>query len=177
MTETLTPYLVTQALRIATGCHQKAAASHLRAETGAHSLRAHLELCFQQFYNRALQPMHSSHLIVTSPPVPRHSETPSKASCHRIITGLRVRDDNPNAPPLIFGGILGEDAYHLVRRLLRGRIIEKILRSQAPNKVIMTNPHPIDPANNCCPSPIVAPSPSSVTTIAPVLPPLRRLGR
>ena len=48
-------------LRIAIGCHQKAAASHLRAETGVVSLRAHLELCCQQFYSNVLQPLHPSH--------------------------------------------------------------------------------------------------------------------
>ena len=36
-----------KALRIATGFRQKAAASHLRAETGVLPLRAHLELCCQ----------------------------------------------------------------------------------------------------------------------------------
>ena len=57
-----------EALRIATGCHQKAAASHLRAETGVLPLRVHLELCSQEFYATALQPLHPSHSIVTSPP-------------------------------------------------------------------------------------------------------------
>ena len=57
-------------LRVATGCPQKAAASCLKAETGVLPLRAHLELCWQQFYASALQPLHPSHLIVTSPPTP-----------------------------------------------------------------------------------------------------------
>ena len=43
-----------KALRIATGCHQKSAASHLRAETGVLPLRG--QLCSQQFYASALQP-------------------------------------------------------------------------------------------------------------------------
>ena len=41
-------------LRIATGCHQKATVSHLRAESGFLPLRMHLELCCQQFYASAL---------------------------------------------------------------------------------------------------------------------------
>ena len=53
---------------------------------------------------------------------------------------LGVWLDDPNAPPLIFGGVLEERAYHLVRRLLRGRMIEDIVRSQAPNKVLMATP-------------------------------------
>ena len=52
--------ILNKALRIATGYHQKAAASHFRAETGVLPLRAHLELCSQQFYASALQPMHPS---------------------------------------------------------------------------------------------------------------------
>ena len=43
-----------KALRIATGYHQKAATSHLRAETGVLPLRAHLELCSQKFYDSTI---------------------------------------------------------------------------------------------------------------------------
>ena len=60
-----------KALRIATGCHQKAGASHLRVETGVLPLRANLELCIHQFYASALQPLHPSHLIVASLPLSR----------------------------------------------------------------------------------------------------------
>ena len=56
-----------KALSIVTDCHKKGTASHLRAETGVLPLRAHLELCSQQFYASALQSLHPSHLIVTSP--------------------------------------------------------------------------------------------------------------
>ena len=65
-----------KALRIATGFHQQTTAYHLRAETGVLPLRAHLELCSLQ------------------------------TSYHLILRGLRVRSDYPNAPPLIFGGVL-----------------------------------------------------------------------
>ena len=71
-----------KALRIATGCHHKAMVSHLRAETGVIPLRAHLELCCQQFYTSALQPLHPSHLIVTSPPDPRPLRATVQASYH-----------------------------------------------------------------------------------------------
>ena len=105
-----------KALRIATGCHQKAAASHLRAETGALPLRAHLELCSQQFYAiSALQPLLPSHLIVTSTPVERGA---LQASYHRTLRGLRVRGDDSNASTLIFRGVLEKGAYPLARRLL-----------------------------------------------------------
>ena len=49
-------------------------------------------------------------------------------------------------PPLLFGGVLEEGAYPLARRLLRGRMIEEIVRSRAPNKVLMANPLPSNPA-------------------------------
>ena len=54
-------------LRIETGCHQKAAVSHLRPETGVLPLRVHLELWSLQLYASALQLTHSSHFIITSP--------------------------------------------------------------------------------------------------------------
>ena len=63
-----------QTLRVATGFHQKAAASHLRVETGVLPMRAHLKLCCQQFYVSVLQPFHPSHLIVTSSPDPPPSQ-------------------------------------------------------------------------------------------------------
>ena len=65
-----------KAPRIATGYHQKALVSHLRAETGILPLRAHLELYAQESYASALQPMHPSHLIVTTLPSP--SRLPSR---------------------------------------------------------------------------------------------------
>ena len=84
-----------KALRISTGCHQKAASSHLRAETGALPLRADLELCCQQFYASALQPLLPSHLIITSPPTPAssglssgpHATAPSEV-CKSEVTTL-----------------------------------------------------------------------------------------
>ena len=73
------------------------AASHLRAETVVLPLRAHLEVCCQQFYASALQPLHpqspNRHLpspqrmieetirsqapnkVLTAPPSNRHSRT------------------------------------------------------------------------------------------------------
>ena len=47
-----------KALRNATGCNQKATVSTLTAESRVLSLRAHLELCSQQFYASALHPTH-----------------------------------------------------------------------------------------------------------------------
>ena len=123
-----------KALRIATGFHQKAAGSHLRAETGVLPLMAHLELCSQQFFASTLQPLHPSHLIVTSPPDPRPFRATFQASYRRILRGLRVRSEETNAPPL-----------PLTRHLLRGRMIERIVRSQVPNNVLMATSPPIDP--------------------------------
>ena len=87
-----------QVLRVATGCHLKTAASHLTAETGVLPLRAHLEMCCQQFYASALQPLLPSHLIVTSPPTPAPTPRATlQASYHRSLRGLRVRGDDPNS--------------------------------------------------------------------------------
>ena len=128
-----------------------AAASRLRPKTGVLPLRAHLNLCSQQFYASALQPMHLSHLIVTSLPNPHLLRATLQASYHRILRGLRLRGDDPNAPPFIFGGVLEEGAYPLARRLLRGQMIEDVVRSQASNKVLLATPPPIDPTKQLLP--------------------------
>ena len=87
-------------------------------------MRAHLELCSQQFYGSVLQPLHPSHLIVTpSPFEPRHLREKLQASYHRILRCLRVRSDNLNAPSLIFSGVLEEGAYPLARHLQRDLMI------------------------------------------------------
>ena len=61
-----------------------------------------------QFYARPLQPLHPSHLIVSSSPNPRPLRATLRASYHRILRGLLVRSDDLNAPPLIIGGVLEE---------------------------------------------------------------------
>ena len=93
-------------------------------------MKTHLELFSRQSYASILKPMHPSLLIVTSRPQPLRATL--QASYHRILRGQRVIVDDPNAPPLIFGGVLEEGAYPLARRLLRGWMIEEIVRSQAP---------------------------------------------
>ena len=86
-------------LRIATGYHQKAAVSHLRAETGVLPLRRHLDLCCQQFYASTLQPLHPQ-----SPPHPTPASSGLPSRPHTSV--LRVEGDDPNPPLLILGGVL-----------------------------------------------------------------------
>ena len=110
-------------------------------------LRAHLELCAQQFYASALQP---SHLIITSLPSPT-PQAMLHASFHRTLRVQLVRGDDSKAPPVIFGGVLEEGTYPLPRRLLWGRMIREIVRSQSPNKVLLAAPPPVDPAEQLLP--------------------------
>ena len=56
-----------KAVPIVTGCNQKASASYLRAETGVLPLRAHSELCSQQYYGSALLPMYPCDVGATPP--------------------------------------------------------------------------------------------------------------
>ena len=95
-----------------------------------------------------LQPLHPSHLIVTSTPDlrPLRGRGPD-----HILRGMQIRSNDPNAPPLIFGGVLEEVAYPLARRLLQGRMKVEIVWSQAPNKVLMVTPPPIDPTEQLLP--------------------------
>ena len=84
-----------KALRIATICHQKDEASHLRADIGVLPMRVHLELCSQQLYACAFQPLHPQS------PNRRLSQLPPlratlQASYHCTLRSLRVRGDDPN---------------------------------------------------------------------------------
>ena len=74
---------------------------------------------------------------VTSLPDPIPLRATLYASYHRILRALRIRGDDLNVPLLIFGGVLKEGPDPLTRRLLRGRMIEEMVRSQATNKVLM----------------------------------------
>ena len=71
-------------------------------------------------------------LIVTSIRWPPHNTALSEACELEVAT--------------LFGGVLEEGAYPLARRLFRSRMIEETIRSQAPNKVLMATPPPIDQA-------------------------------
>ena len=60
----------------------------------------------------------------------------TQVSYQRTLRGFRVRGDDPIAPTVIFGGVLGEGTYPLVRGLLRALMIEEIVLSQSPNTVL-----------------------------------------
>ena len=81
---------ITQDIHFTFGPHDRDCVerSHLRAETRVLPLRAHLELCSQVFYASALQPLHPSHLIVTSTPEPAPSGLLFRP---HILRALRVR--------------------------------------------------------------------------------------
>ena len=85
-----------KALRIATGCHQKAAACDLRAETGVLPLRAHLELCSQQFYARPSTPTHQSH---NCHPIPALSGLPSRPHTTALSQVCESEVTTPKPPP------------------------------------------------------------------------------
>ena len=91
------------------------------------------------------------HLIVTSLSYPRPLRATLQASCYRVLRGLRLENDDPNAPPLIFGGVFEEGTYPLARCLLRAGMIEEIVRSHSPNKVLMATLLPIDQAEQLLP--------------------------
>ena len=69
--------------------------------------------------------------------------------------------------------------HPFARRLLQGRMIVEITRSQAPNKLLWAVPHPCNPPNNCC-APVLEmcplPAPLRLLLEAPDLQPLRGLG-
>ena len=127
-------------------------------------LRVHLELCSQQFYASALQPLHPSHLIVTSAPL----GPPSRPHFTAFSEGCRVRGDDSNAPSVIFGGVLEKGTYPMATRLLRGRMIGEIVMYLAHHKVLWAVPPPVDPAKQLlpCPTGVPCPSPSSALDTA-----------
>ena len=122
----------------------------LRRPTSEPRLGPPLEGAPRTVFSAVLLPVHSN-FIFTSTPDPHTFRVTLQASYHRILRGLRVRGNDANAPLFIFGGVLEEGAYLLAKRLLRGQIIKEIVRSQAPNKVLMATSPPIDPAERRLP--------------------------
>ena len=94
-------------------------------------------------------PSQSSYLLLPSLPLLHRAII--LASYHRIPSGLRVRSDESNGLPVVFGGIQEEGTYPQARHLLQGRMIGEIVRSQAPNKVLWAIPPPENPAEQPLP--------------------------
>ena len=105
------------------------------------SLRAYLELCSQQFYASALQPSHPSYVIVLSP---------FRSILQASYTGeLEVTTPTPPSPSSL--GACEKGSYHLARRL--SKAINKVppSQSEAPNRVIMAIPPPVNPTEQLLP--------------------------
>ena len=120
----------------------------------------------------------SSHRHLPPPPL----SATLHASYRRALRGLRVIGDDPNASPLIFGGDLEEGTYTLARLLLRSRMFEEIVQSQAPNKVLRAMvPSPSNRPSRTTAAPVLPkcllPAPIRRLLEAPVLPSFRRPGR
>ena len=62
------------AMRIATGCHQRASSEHLHAETQLLPVVKSLEMVCARYLASALRPNHPSHAIVTQPSGPREKK-------------------------------------------------------------------------------------------------------
>ena len=86
----------------------------------------------------------------------------------------------PQRPSLHLWWRTGEGAYPIAWRFLRGRMMEEIVWSQAPNKVFMATPPSNWPSRTTAASALPKrplPGPILLLLEAPLLPPLRRLGR
>ena len=147
-----------KALKVATGCNLKAAMFPIRAETGVH-----LRLWSQQFYTSDLQ--HSYPVILSSLTLPNFRPLRPTFHNHRVVRDLQARGDDPNAPPVIVGGVVEEGSYLLARHLLLGWMIVEITQTQASNKVLMAILPHMDSAKQLLPLSEL-PSPSSAPVIA-----------
>ena len=98
-----------------------------------------------------------------------------QASYHSILRGLRIRGDDPNAPPLIFGDVLEEGTYPLAKSLLIG---DRLVSGTQQSARETPPPLPLTQLNNCCPSIPKRPLPDPIWILlkAPVLWPLHSLG-
>ena len=122
-------------------------------ETGVLPLRSHLELCSQLFYASALKTLHPSHLIGSPPSNPASSGLPSRPHITALSEACELEVTTPNAPTLIYGGVLEEGTYPLARRLFQGRMIEEPsgLRRPTRHSWPIPPPSPIDPAEQLLP--------------------------
>ena len=121
--------------------------SHLRDETGVLPLRAHLELCSQQFYAIALHP---NPLIVPKTLV--HSRQPSRPPSIEPLEACGLNAMIPCSQAALPCHLLGRST--LIRCFLRGRLIDEVFLSQAPNKLLWVTPPPLDPAEQLLPGPV-----------------------
>ena len=98
----------------------------------------------KQFYASSIQPLHPSHLIVTSPtdPRPLRLRATLQASYHRNPKRPACRKWRPLSSLV---ACCKRWRLPLARLFLQGRMIDEIVLSQAPNKVLMATPPPIDP--------------------------------
>ena len=118
-------------------------------ETGVLPLRAHLELCSQQFFSSALQNMHPSHLIVTDPRPLRAS----LQSSYCILRGLPTTYDDPNASHLWWRGLGQTPLTRPDDRRSSGL--------RPPTKYSWPPPLQLTRPNHCCPGHTKAPPPIS----------------
>ena len=78
-----------------------------------------------------------THSPQSSPSDPRLLRAILQAPYQRTLRSLRVRCDDPNAPPTVISwGFLGEASYPLTILLLQALMIEEIVRPQLHNNVL-----------------------------------------
>ena len=131
-------------LRITTGCQQKSAMSLLRAE---------IAVLVPTWWCTWIC-VHSSFMLAPSSPcTPVISSTPPLPDSSPLKPASQVRGDDPNAPPVIFGGVLEEGNYPLTILTIQpqGWMVREIIWSKMPNKVLWAVLPPVDWAEQLLP--------------------------
>ncbi|KAF2349061.1 Reverse transcriptase domain [Trinorchestia longiramus] len=120
------------ALRIASGSHKMASASHLRRETGVLPVADHLSLLCSQYLLSSLRPHHPNYLTVTQPSGPRNTKHTLQSRFLPSMAHLL----SPNGDCL-------PSAYRQALNSLHSSAVQQAISAAGPNRVLQLSPPPI----------------------------------
>ena len=129
------------ALRIATGSHKMASASHLHCETEVLPVSSSLSLLCQQFLASALRPHHPSFPLVTQSSGPRSMK-------HTLQSRFL-----PSIVHHLVDGSLPPDSYSSTLKTLHSEAVSSAIGSADHNTVLRAPPPAICPSEKLLPRP------------------------
>ena len=127
------------AMRIATGCHQRASQGHLHAETQLLPVSSSLGMLCSQYLASALRPPHPSPSIVT------------QSSGPRTIKQTLQSKFLPSINQYLTDGITPPDEYQAIVNEIHTQAVQDAILNQPPNPILQEQPPDIAPVETQLP--------------------------